>query len=90
MTRRFGRPRVDPDRERVALELSSVPGLCSSRLNGQDLAVEFDQSGRCLLPVDSLLWDRNTLVIEADVRRVEPRTFLEEWGVVAILIIRDG
>jgi hypothetical protein len=90
LTRRFGRPPIDPAVESAWLELSDIPGLRSLQLNGVDLGpIPLDVLD-WTVPLTGLLDLRNTLTLE-----LVPGQFStpEGWGSIALVIasrVREG
>ena len=87
LTRQFGRPPVDERAERVDLELRSVPGLVSVRLNGRVIGRP-DESGASAdwsIPLDPPLLPRNGLVLEVELT-TEGRANVPGWGEIALVI----
>lgn len=82
LTRRFGRPRIDPTGEALALRLAEVPGLRSIRLNGRVLRTSGPIPGDLDLEFDGPLPSKNLLELE-----VEPSAAGEApWGSIALVI----
>ena len=81
LTRRFGRPPIDPALESIRLELKAVPGLRSVTLNGAELGpiggVDRD------IPLPSALPARNTLTLEVVPGPPGPDG---GWGAIALVI----
>lgn len=90
LTRRFGRPPLDPRIESLWLRLDCVPGLDSLRLNDRDMTFGPGVEGPIEIPLAELP-DRNELVLEisgATVPSMEPGA-IATWGEIALLI-RSG
>jgi len=83
LSRRFGRPPSDPDRESIRLDFRDVPGLRSAWLNGVELPV--GGSGGSV-NLDSSLQDRNELVLEIDPTVAATVESAEGWGAIALAI----
>jgi len=77
LSRRFQRPRVDPDREALALRLGDVPGLIRARLNGDEVAGP--AAGE--VPLGNLP-ARNLLILEVDPAGLDEGP----WGAIALVI----
>ena len=77
LARRFQRPRIDPDREALALRLEAVPGLLRVRLNG----VEIGGPAAGEIPLGDLP-ARNLLELEADPAGLGAGP----WGAIALVI----
>lgn len=86
LTRRFGRPAIDHDRESLWLRLDQVAGLCSLRLNGQPLAQISPIASDYAIPLPALL-DRNQLDLEVDVPAAASAAASgAEWGVISLVV----
>ena len=86
LARPFGRPRIDPARESLAIRFEAIDGLREVRLNGVVLARPPAGTTRLEVPLAADLPARN--VLELDVEPV-PATAPAEWGSIAIVITRD-
>jgi hypothetical protein len=82
LTRKFGRPRLDPRSESLWLSIGRVPGLRSASLNGQPLAIEGLAEGSLEIPLD--LPERNELVLDVELP-ADPGD-PSPWGEIALLI----
>ena len=87
LSRRFGRPPFDPERQSVLLELDEARGIHSLLLNGKALATISPAKSYYLLPLAEIA-ERNTLIIGVEtgqscaaLAEVSP-----DWGQIAILI----
>jgi hypothetical protein len=85
LTRRFGRPPIDPTVESVWLELSGVPGLQSLRINGVELGMPRAGVIDWTVRLESLE-ARNTLTLAVDLGQVLAEERLGGWGSIALLI----
>jgi hypothetical protein len=87
LTRRFGRPPLDADRDALWLRLDQVPGIRSLHLNGQPLVPIPPTSSRFEFPLAGLL-DRNQLDLEVDIAAASARSAAvgADWGVISLVI----
>lgn len=81
LVRQFGRPPVNPDHEQVFLELRSVPGLQSVRLNGLLLDLESTHLNSHELLLPGVLLPRNAILLEVTQPVVSP-----SWGEICLRI----
>ena len=81
LSRRFRRPRIDPDRESLAIRLADVPGLIVARLNGDEIARP-DSGASTLEVAPGPLPDGNLLTLEVDPAGVGEGP----WGSIALVI----
>ena len=89
LTRRFGRPPIDPDRERLALRLEGVVGLVGIRLNGRAMAIPPAGATDLELSPDDLRPSGNVLVLEVLPPSGTPAGSEDSrWGMVALVIRR--
>jgi hypothetical protein len=87
LTRKFGRPRLDPDRETLLLKMDHVPGILSVDLNGHPIARSAALVSRYEIELAHLL-DRNVLVLEIETpeSRLGPAGNVAEWGMISLVI----
>jgi hypothetical protein len=87
LTRRFGRPPFDPQRQALILRLDQVAGTRSILLNGQLIAGVSPERSLYELSIDHPR-DRNLLVLEVQppVPATEAAGDPAEWGVVALVL----
>ncbi len=83
LSRAFGRPPTDPDRETLWLRLSDVPGLKVVRLNGQVVMERSDRASDFEIPLPDDLPARNRLELEVDGGAALP---VSTWGRIAIVV----
>ena len=62
----FQAPRLDPERETLALRLDAVPGLMGVTLNGHEIAEVAPGGSSLLVPLGVDLPARNQLILEAE------------------------
>jgi len=87
LTRRFGRPPFEPEREVLVLRLDQVAGIYSILLNGQPVARVSPDRSQYEIQLEHGR-DRNLLELElepplAGVDAAGPRA---EWGLIALVI----
>lgn len=82
LSRGFGSPPIDPDRETVRLVLEAVPGLKAVRLNGDVLEASHEGSAMVVVSLDGKLQRRNRLVLEVDAACAGNKP----WGEIALVI----
>jgi hypothetical protein len=87
LTRQFGRPPVDPRNEDVYLEMRTVPGLRSARLNGQSIGPDPAGGRDWTITLPETLLPRNGLVLEVE-RDVAADDDPSPWGEIALVIRR--
>jgi hypothetical protein len=87
LSRRFGRPPIDPARQSVLLELDHARGVQSLLLNGKTLAAISTAKSYYLIPLPEIE-ERNTLVLEVETARWSdaPADLGPGWGQIALLI----
>jgi len=87
LTRRFGRPPFDPDRELLILRLDQVAGIRSMLLNGQPVAGVAPERSFYELQINHSR-DRNLLVLEVErpLPGMESAGASAEWGIVALVV----
>ncbi|MFI5454260.1 MAG: hypothetical protein ACHRXM_02315 [Isosphaerales bacterium] len=87
LTRRFGRPPFDPDRELLILRLDQVAGIRCILLNGQPIAGVAPEKSLYELQIDHSR-DRNLLVLEIErpLPCMESAGASAEWGIVALVV----
>jgi hypothetical protein len=87
LTRRFGRPPFDHDRQILVLQLDQVAGIHSLLLNGQAVAGVSPEKRRYEIELDDSR-DRNLLVLELEppVPSSEEAGTHPEWGHVALVV----
>jgi hypothetical protein len=89
LSRRFGRPSIDPSRERLALRLEGVVGLVGIRLNGRAMAVPPEGTIDLELSPDELRPSGNVLVLDVLPPAGTPSGADDSrWGMVALVISR--
>jgi hypothetical protein len=86
LTRRFGRPPLDPEAETAWLELGFVSGLRSAWLNEGDLDLPDTHAASRRVSLGSRLEDRNVLTLEVDLGLVDPGEASAGWGWIALVI----
>ncbi len=87
LTRRFQKPRIDPESEAVLLRLGQIAGLRSATLNGREIAILTTRIEHVEMPVTHLLQDRNTLELVVEVSALtRPAESLRAWGEIALVI----
>lgn len=85
LVRQFGRPPIDPARERLSLRLEHVPGLLAVRLNDRELAGETEA---LRLDLRAPLPARNVLCLDVDGRRASAAADGQPgWGEVAMVVV---
>jgi hypothetical protein len=89
LTRRFGRPRLEPG-SRVLLQMDQVEGVVGLSLNGDSIFPVLPEITRYEIELP-VLAERNVLVLEIEVP--EPAGEITgagaEWGLIA-LVVRPG
>lgn len=89
LTRRFGRPRLEPG-TRVLLQMDQVEGVVSLSLNGDSIFPVLPEATHYEIELPALA-ERNVLVLEIEMP--EPASEITgagvEWGVIA-LVVRPG
>jgi hypothetical protein len=89
LTRRFGRPRVQPG-SRVLLRMDQVQGIVALLLNGKSIFPVSPEITRYEIELPTLA-ERNVLVLQIELR--EPAGEITcagvEWGMIA-LVVRTG
>jgi hypothetical protein len=87
LTRRFGRPPFDQDRESLVLELDQVAGIHALLLDGALIAGVLPERRHYEIRLDRSS-ERHTLVLEIEPPKPEldPTGKLAEWGHVALVI----
>lgn len=87
LTRQFGRPPIDPGRERLALRLEGVDGLVGIRLNGHDLALPPVGATDLELSPDDLQPTGNVLILEViPSSGTHAGADNSRWGRIALVI----
>ena len=86
LTRRFGRPPFDPDRETARLDLVNVPGLVAVCINGREVARPRRDEGGWSIALDWPLLPRNTLILDVDLEGMTRERLEPAWGSVAVVI----
>jgi hypothetical protein len=87
MTRRFGRPPLDHDRQVLLLDMNQVEGLLSLVLNGRTIGRIAPAT--CSYEIElSDLAERNVLVVEIELPEAGliPAEHQKEWGVIALVV----
>ena len=84
LIRKFGKPPIDFQIERMALELVQIRGLLAGWLNGGSLVRVKDQSNCWSVKLPEPLLLRNTLVLDLDLD--EARQSDSSWGEISLLI----
>jgi hypothetical protein len=89
LTRRFGRPAVEPGRQVLILRLDQVVGTRAIILNGQTIASASAETTHYAIELADLA-ERNVLVLEIETppQDASPVENRQDWGVIA-LVIRD-
>jgi hypothetical protein len=86
LTRRFGRPRLEPG-SRVLLQMEQVEGVVGLSLNGESIFPVLPETTRYEIELPALA-ERNVLVLEID--RREPASEITgaagEWGEIALIV----
>jgi hypothetical protein len=87
LTRRFGCPPLDSNRQVLLLLLEQVPGIHSIRLNEHPIPHVSPESSRYEIPLDGLP-PRNVLVLEVEPPMAHGRTDIDasDWGCIALVI----
>jgi hypothetical protein len=87
LTRRFGRPPLEPGRQRLILEMDQVAGTRSITLNGEPIAAVSPETAQYAIELTKLA-ERNVLVLEIDTPSpgASPAGSGEHWGVIALVI----
>ncbi len=86
LSRRFGRPPIDPAIESIRLELRGIPGLRSVHLNGVALGPPPAGVLDWTLPLTEPLGSRNTLTLEVVLEQASTVEIPEGWGSIALMI----
>ncbi len=87
LSRRFGRPPIDPGRECLALRLEGVVGLAGIRLNGRAMAVPPVGATDLELAPDELRPSGNLIVLDVlPPAGTPPEADDSRWGMVALVI----
>ena len=84
LIRQFGKPPVDSRVDEVSLELRNVPGIETTRINGQESVSRSDVPDSLSIPLEDPLLPRNGLAIDVDVAMA--RTVRGEWGEIWLSI----
>ncbi len=87
LTRRFGRPPVDLERQTLLLELAQARGIHSLLLNGKAQSGVSASKSYYLIPLAEID-ERNTLVLEVETAEsaVGAGEGVQDWGQIAILV----
>jgi hypothetical protein len=87
LSRQFGRPQIDPERQSLLLELSEASGIHSLLLNGKALTAFDPAKSYYLIPLAEID-ERNTLVLEVETGESHAGAAEDnpDWGEIAILI----
>jgi hypothetical protein len=87
LSRRFGRPKIDPLRQCLLLELDQASGIHSLLLNGKAIAAISPPKSYYLIPLPDIE-DRNVLVLEVETGQARGDAFGKdpEWGRIALVI----
>jgi len=87
LTRRFGRPPLDPGRQVLLIQMDQVEGIDSFVLNGQPIAPIATAACRYELEVPNLA-ERNVLVLEIELPEAgpDPAARRGEWGLIALVV----
>ncbi len=87
LTRAFGRPPVNRDRETLWLRMERVEGILALELNGRSIGPVSRGTSRYEIELPSLL-ERNVLVMEIEVPEPgrEPAGAGALWGVIALVV----
>jgi hypothetical protein len=83
LSRRFGRPPIDPTRQLLLLELDRAHGAQSLELNGKALTVVSPEKSYYLIPLADIE-ERNVLAIEVETG--EAANAEQDWGYFALVI----
>ncbi len=87
LIRPFNRPPLDPERERLLLEMEGIAGLVSVRLNQQEIARPEPGTEELTLTLDQPLPMRNVLSLEVEFRdERDARLEHSRWGTIALVI----
>jgi hypothetical protein len=91
LTRRFGRPALEPGRQILILEMDQVAGTRAIILNGQPIAAAASETPHYAIELTELA-ERNVLVLEIDTppEGVGPAGHGEDWGMIALVIRETG
>jgi hypothetical protein len=86
LTRRFGRPPLEPG-SRVLLQMDQVEGVVSLSLNGESIFPVLPQTTRYEIELPALA-DRNVLVLEIELNESAGATTgaWSEWGQIALIV----
>jgi hypothetical protein len=87
LSRQFGRPQIDPERQSLLLELSEARGIHSLLLNGKAVTAIAPAKSYYLIPLAEID-ERNTLVLEVETgeSNAAGAEAGPDWGQIAILI----
>ena len=87
LSRRFGCPPVDRERQRLLLELCQARGIHLLLLNGKEVTGISAAKSSYLIPLDEID-ERNTLVLEVETGETHGGAAESgsDWGEVAILV----
>ena len=84
LSRRFGRPPIDPTRQLLLLELDRARGMQSLSLNGKALTDVSPEKSYYLIPLAEIE-ERNELVLEVETGDA-PDDAETDWGHFALVI----
>lgn len=87
LTRRFGRPALDPLRQVLLLQMDQVQGILSLLLNGQRVALTSAEFTNYEIELPNLP-ERNLLTVELDASACgsRPGGADREWGMISLVI----
>lgn len=86
LTRRFGKPPIDPSLEVISLELLGVPGLARIEWNGLELPLPPGRRVDWVVPLDGPWLARNTLTLDVELDPSDRVESAEGWGTIALVI----
>ena len=86
LTRRFGRPAIDPAQQALSLELRGVPGLRSLTLDGVALPIPPGEVDAFSVPLPTDTGPRLTLTLGVDLPPPPRPEIPGGWGAIALVI----
>jgi hypothetical protein len=87
LTRRFGRPALDLDRQVLLLEMEQIAGTHSILLNAQPIALASATTSSHTIRLSDLA-ERNVLVLEIETPApvVSAAGIVDDWGMISLIV----